>query len=366
MRVCHLTSVHSHTDTRIFIKECQSLARAGYEVHLVAPGAPSAVLEEVHVHGIEKEESSRLKRMAKAMDKVYKKGLEIDADVYHFHDPELIPVGLKLKKKGKKVIYDVHEDVPRQILNKSWLPFKSQKVISKLFETYEEKASKKFDLLITATAFIRDRFLDIKANAVDVNNFPILNELKTDDVSWESKESSVCYVGGISKVRGVEEMVRAMEMTEGISLLMGGNFIPPNGKEEVMKYKGWNKVKHLGFLNRMEVKGVYQRSIAGLVLLHPRINYMDALPVKMFEYMAAGIPVIASNFPVWKSIVEGNDCGLCVDPLNPKEIAEAITFMKENPGDAERMGQNGRKAVENIYNWEQESIKLIDAYEKLR
>ncbi|MFS0689431.1 glycosyltransferase family 4 protein [Sporosarcina sp. 179-K 8C2 HS] len=347
------------------MKECVALVQAGFDVNYVVPGATSTTVQNVKIHGINKIEGSRFDRMTKTVKAVYRKALEIDAQVYHFHDPELIPVGLKLKNKGKRVIYDVHEDVPRQILNKSWLPFKSQKLISKLFEAYENRASKKFDLVVTATPFIRDRFLRLGANTIDVNNFPILDELKMEAVDWKSKQNAVCYVGGITKFRGIEEMVQAMGMTKDLTLLLAGTFTSNAERETVSKMNGWDTVHELGFLDRTGVREVYRQSIAGLVVLHPRINYIDALPVKMFEYMAAGIPVIASNFPLWKSIIETNDCGICVNPEQPEAIAEAINYLYDNPDVAERMGRNGRKAVESEYNWEQESRKLIEAYKIL-
>ncbi|OES44940.1 glycosyltransferase family 4 protein [Domibacillus iocasae] len=365
MKICHLTSVHAHTDTRIFLKECRSLKKAGYEVHFVVPSVQDTIIDGVQIHGLRKEKGSRLKRMTKTVNQVLKIGLEIDADVYHFHDPELIPVGLKLKKQGKKVIYDVHEDVPKQIMTKNWLPKNLRKVISKTFEQYENRAVKKFDKIITATPYIRDRFLKLGCAVQDVNNYPLLEELKIEDGKWAEKENVVCYVGGISVTRGINEMTMALTYTEDISLLLAGKFAFNTEKEAVKSLDGWSKVKELGFLNREQVKDTYRKSKAGMVVLHPTLNYVDALPVKMFEYMAAGIPVIASNFPLWKSIIEETDSGVCVDPLKPKEIGHAINFLMENPKEAERMGKNGRIAVETKFNWESESQKLIDVYENL-
>lgn len=365
MKICHLTSVHPYSDTRIFIKECKTLSQAGFEVHFIVPGAPTSIIDDVKIHGVTKEKGSRLKRMTSTVNRVYKKGLEVDADIYHFHDPELIPVGLKLKRMGKIVIYDVHEDVPRQILTKTWLPKYTRTLVSKMVEKYENRAAKKFDVIITATSFIRDRFLKIGCNAQDINNYPLLEELKVEDVKWSEKENAVCYVGGIAFIRGIKEMVQALEMTKDANLLLGGKFSVPNEKEIVVNLDGWNKVEELGFLDREEVRDTYRKSKAGMVTLRPTINYIDALPVKMFEYMAAGIPVIASDFPLWRGIIENSKSGLCVDPLDPEKIAEAINWVLENPMEAEQMGRNGRKAVETEYNWEAESKKLIRIYEEL-
>jgi len=128
---------------------------------------------------------------------------------------------------------------------------------------------------------------------------------------------------------------------------------------------GWQNVETLGYLDRNAVKSTLSRSMRGLVLFHPEPNHVNAQPNKMFEYMSAGIPVIASNFPLWKEIVEGTECGICVDPLNPKEIADAIRWIIEHPVEASRMGENGRKAVEERYNWGIEEKKLLELYNKI-
>jgi glycosyltransferase involved in cell wall biosynthesis len=361
--ICHITSVHSANDTRIFHKECKTLVNVGYAVTLVVQHETDEVINGVQIKGI-KAPKSRKERMLKTAKQVYKRVLECDADIYHFHDPELIPVGLKLKRKGKKVIYDVHEDVPRQILSKHWIPAPLRKIVSWVVEKTENYAAKRFDYIITATPYIRDRFLKINKHTVDVNNYPLLSELHIPEVNWDNKEQVVCYVGGIGQIRGINEMVESIGMTD-YHLLLAGKFASSAERDIVINKTGWERVIELGHVNRSGVKEVLAKSMAGLVVLHPIINYIDALPVKMFEYMAAGIPAIASNFPLWREIVEGNNCGICVDPLNVNEIADAMNWIFNNPYEAMKMGENGRRAVENKYNWEQEAIKLRKIYEGL-
>lgn len=367
MKICHLTSVHPHTDTRILIKECMSLVKAGLEVHFVAPGAPTSVIGGVQIHGVTKETANRLKRMTKTVDRVYKKGLEIDADVYHFHDPELIPTGLKLKRLGKKVIYDVHEDVPRDIMSKQWINPILRKVIACAFEIYENRSARKFDLVITSTPFIRKRFCKPGSIAIDIKNYPLLNELNIKPINWSDKKDTVCYVGGITTVRGINEMVQSLPLSgDKVKMILGGSFANASEKAYAETIEGWGQVIELGYLDREQVYETYRKSKLGMVVLHPISSFIDSLPIKMFEYMSVGIPVIASDFPLWKEIIEGNNCGICVDPLNPKEIANAINWIMENPVEAEKMGGKGRRAVETKYNWEAESEKLISAYESLR
>ena len=364
IKICHLTSVHSRHDTRIFLKECKSLAQNGFDVNLiVADGKGNDTVSDIKIYDVGKPEN-RIERMTKTTKKLFKKAIENDADVYHFHDPELIPIGLKLKKLGKKVIYDVHEDVPRQLLNKPYLNKINSFLISHIFEIYENYAAKKFDYIITATPYIRDRFKNLNKNTVDVNNFPLLSEFSTISNNLQ-KENAVCYVGGITEIRGIKEMVKAMEFIPEVKLYLAGNFDEKNIEEEVKTYKGWLNVKYLGFLNRDEVLDVMSQSKAGIVVFYPLPNHIEAQPNKMFEYMSAGLPVIASNFPLWKEIVEGNQCGICVNPLEPKEIAKAIEYIVNHPEEAKKMGENGRRVVLEKYNWGKEKEKLIKIYEEL-
>lgn len=362
LKIAHLTSVHQPFDTRIFHKECKTLCQQGYEVVLIVPHYQDQEVEGVRIKAVTKTQS-RLKRMLFTVMRVYRQALAEKADLYHFHDPELIPVGLLLRLRGKRVIYDVHEDVPRQILSKHWIKKPVRRAVSALFERFENFAAKRFNGVVAATPFIQERFLRVNRRTINVNNYPILEEFE-DISSWTDKERAVSYVGGITVVRGIMEMVEAIGMTNA-KLLLAGNFSPVILRELAVTKEGWRHVEELGHLNRSGVVETLQRSVAGLVVLHPIVNYLDSLPIKMFEYMSAGLPVIASDFPLWRGIMEQHQCGICVDPMNSREIADAIQWLLEHPERAREMGENGRLAVRSLYNWRPEGRKLTDLYEML-
>ena len=365
MKVCHLTSVHKWNDVRIFEKECVSSAKAGFDVTLIAVNGERGIFEGVNVISVADQTRSRLGRMIKTVDAVYQEAVKVNADVYHFHDPELLRIGIQLQKKhGKKVIYDSHEDLPRQILDKLWIPAILRKTISKLVEHYENKIASQLSGIVAATPHIQKRFLQSNRNTVNINNYPILEKLSID-VDWEKRKNEVCYVGGIFISRGIAELIDAMNEVDA-RLNLAGNYAPISLRESLMDREGWRNVNEYGFVGRKEIIEILSRSKIGMVTLHPTQAYLDSLPIKMFEYMAAGIPVIASDFPLWRAIIDKHQCGMCVDPKNSKAITEAINFLLSNNEIASEMGRNGQKAANENYSWNAESKKLVEFYTTLK
>ena len=287
--------------------------------------------------------------------------------VVHFHDPELILPGLALSSLGYRVVYDVHEDVPSQILAKPWLPRLLRRPMAGVFRGLEWVASRLLTGIVAATPEIARRFPADRT--VVVQNFPVLSELVTADrVPYAQRPADFAYVGTIEAIRGAREMLRAVgAMPEGshTRLQLAGPIGPATLDTEMREDPAWSRVVFHGWATRGEVATILGRVRAGLVVLHPVGGYTESWPVKMFEYMVAGLPVIASDFPLWREIIDGAQCGLLVDPADPDAIAAAMQWVLDHPDEAERMGERGRAAVRERYNWDREAVKLLDFYQSL-
>lgn len=362
-KVCHITTVHPRYDIRIFYKECISLT-SDYVVNLiVADGKGDEVKNEVNIIDVLKGSKSRIKRIFIVSHNAYKKALALDCDLYHFHDPEFMFYGLMLKLKGKHVIYDVHEDLPNQVLSKAYLHPIFRKIISRSVTFFEKHISGKLSSIVTVTQTINNRFSKYNSECNIINNYPRLDEFVLSETTGKKKDE-VCYVGGITRVRGIEELVDAIENTD-LSLTLAGNFESDEFRTRLINKTGWKRVNYLGYITPKETYAVMSRSLAGISTLYPEPNYLTSQATKIFEYMYAGIPVIASNFPQWVDFIEKHKCGICVNPKDPVEISAAMSYLENNPDIAEKMGANGKNAVTEFYSWTSEEEKLLEIYFKI-
>ena len=371
-KICILTSVHPVFDTRVFHKEAKTLANAGYDVTLVAQHHKDETINGIKIIALPKPKN-RFERFIRLDYLTYKKALNQKADVYHFHDPELLPWIVKLKRKTKaKIIYDIHENIPSQILTKLWIPRILRKPLSKFYQSKEKKILPFIDWIILA----EDSYLKIYKNYQNISvikNYPLISkESFPNETEYRHKTPELVYVGGVSRERGLFEMLKTIKILKqkfnNIKLKIIGTIDTKTKLQMnniINSYKIKNNIIIYGKIPHPKIFNLLSQSNIGLCILHPTPNYIKSLATKILEYMIAKLPVIASNFPLWEKIVEGNDCGICVDPLKPKKIAEAIEYLIEHPSEAKQMGGNGKKAVLEKYNWENESKKLLEIYKNM-
>lgn len=367
-RVAHLTSVHSANDGRIAQKECATLAAAGYAVVVVAPGGAPQLPPQVRHHAVPMPRN-RLERFTKTIWQVFAAAIAERADVYHFHDPELIPVGIALRAMGSRVIFDVHEDVPLDIRTKPWIPFFLRPAVSTVASWILRVAQRSFTAIVPATPSIAQSFSH--PLTIVVRNYPRIGELTTPQIAtpFSSRSSTAIYMGSITQLRGIEQMVRAMaepEMPSEARLLLAGEFEDEALRLRVEELRGWAKVEPLGQLSRQALAKAMAEARIGLLLLLPAPNHDHAMPTKFFEYMEAGLPVIASKFLVaYRGIVDEHDCGILVDPRDPAEIAAAMRRLFAAPTEAQTMGQRGRAALMGRYEWNIEANNLLRLYREI-
>jgi glycosyltransferase involved in cell wall biosynthesis len=365
VRVAHLTSVHARTDVRIFLKECRSLAAAGFEVFLiVADGQGPAVVDGVQIVDVGASSGGRVGRALRTAARVFAAARQLRPDICHFHDPELIPWGLLLRLSGAKVVYDAHEHVPYDILTKHYLRPSFRRPMSLTVGRCELLAARSLDAVVAATPQILERFSRLPTPSTGIYNFPLSEEFAQPG-SWSGRQLQACYIGGVSVNRGVRE-IAAAAMHCRARIVLAGPLWDGLTEEHAAALPGWSRVSYRGVIPRAEVADLMGRSRVGIVTFLPVVSHVNALPNKLFEYMSAGIPVVASDFPLWRQIVTDTGSGLCVDPRDPVAIARAVDRLAEDPEFGAACGRNGAQAVADKFNWSTQAFKLVSVYRHLQ
>lgn len=347
---------------------CNSLAKKNYEVYLiVADGKGDETINGISIFDVGANIGGRFLRMTKTVKLIFEKVKKLDVDICHLHDPELIPIGLKLNKLGKKVIFDSHELVTDQILNKDYLPKFLRSIISKIYSYYEKYSLKKFNL-IGATPHIREYLKKINNSAIDICNYPIINNKilnNIDPIHKSNKINYICYIGVISKIRGIKELVQALELTNNkVVLNLAGNFSSTEFEIEIKKLSGWKNVNYLGFVELEYFMSIYDHKF-GVVPFLKDPNHIYSQPNKMFEYMLYKLPVICSDFDLWKNLMKTYNCGRVFNSDEPGSIAKVIDYLIDNPDESIRMGKNGYQIIIDKFNWKNEEKKLYSFYDKI-
>jgi glycosyltransferase involved in cell wall biosynthesis len=363
VKVCHLTSVHPRFDGRIFRKECISLYNAGYDVSLiVADGKGDQVADNINIYDVGVE-IGRIKRIFKTASNIKKRAIELNAEIYHFHDPELIFTGLKLKRLGKKVIFDMHENVPVDIEEKEYINPILRKVISFCYRKLEIFAVKRFDGIVSTRESINERLQLYNSNIELITNFPIIDE----NIEKETSDKPIiCFAGAVVPNWQHKVIIKSIENIDSVTYNLAGS-ADDNYLLELKKLKGWSKVDYLGKVPFSRVKSMYKTATIG-VAVYIYCKNMDGTTgnlanTKLFEYMNWGIPIICTDYSLWKRIVVDEiKCGICVNPYDSDAITRAVKYFIDNPEIAKQMGKNGRAAVLKIYNWDTQATKLVKLY----
>ncbi|MDR3602415.1 MAG: glycosyltransferase family 4 protein [Desulfosporosinus sp.] len=370
MKVCILTTAHSPFDERIFHKEARSLAEAGYEVVIVAPHERSEMKAGIRIQAV-RPLSSRLDRIWR-LKAIYRAARQENADIYHFHDPDLIPVALWLSRKQRKpVVYDVHEYYGDSLLTRYWLPKPLRKSVAWTVDHVEKWAARSFAGIITVNGHMAELFRRQNPEGEILHNYPLQRQFEFPR-PVKVKPPVILYLGGINRERGLEVILRAMVVVsksypEAVCELVGPAETEDLGPEfsDLTPWLEQGKIHFRGKVPYEQVPELLAKSSIALVPLLPTLNYQKAIPVKLLEYMAAGLPVIGSRFGYIEEIIAKNQCGLLTEPGNPESLARDICALLADPQQALSYGQNGWDAFHREYTWEKEQHKLLSLYERI-
>lgn len=368
-KIAHITICHPRDDSRILYKQAATIASNGnYDVELfVQDGAGDRVHESSGVLIRDTgERMPRLRRMTVGGWKMFRAVIRARPAIVHFHDPELIPWGVLLSLFGMRIVYDVHEDYPEAVSqNRRFSPL-LRRLLPPVVRFVEWVTAPFMSGIVSVTPQIAKRFP--KQKTVLVRNYPIVGEFhEPADSPMSERPREIAFIGTISMNRNILGMLDAIEEARDadVILRLAGSFTVDEDEVAARAHPGWGQVRYDGWVSRDDIAGILTSARAGLVVIKPVPHEMVGLPIKLFEYMAAGMPIIASDFPVWREILEDSGCGLLVDPLKLGEIADAIRWIINHPSEAEVMGINGRLSVLAKYNWEKEAEVLLRLYDRI-
>jgi glycosyltransferase involved in cell wall biosynthesis len=362
-RAVHVTSVHVWSDTRIFQRMCQGLSQRGWQISLVASNVPSQVVEGVRVQGV-RVPKSRILRALVGGFRAVRAARAIDADIYHLHDPELLIWKWLLARGRRLVIYDMHEYVPGAIATRPWIPAGVRQVLARCWRLFERVTLRRTPVVLAERSYAKH--YPWLSRKVVVLNLPDTRTLLA--IPRAAQTGRIVYVGRVSRGRGSLRMIEALRLLRDKGLEVELDIVGPVAdahREELIAVIGQARLQGVrlhGYLKPLEAWRLAAGSVAGLAVLEPEPNYVESFPTKMFEYMALGLPVIVSNFPLYREVVEGSACGVCVDPLDAGALAAALERLLRDPALADELGRNGRVAVERHYRWDRQLDALEGFY----
>ena len=369
-RIVHFSSVHLWNDTRVFRRMCRSLAKAGHEVHWVAACndmPPYELVEGVHVHFVPRP-AGRLSRVWTTARAVCRKAISLDGQIYHFHDPELIPFAARMASKRRPVIYDAHEDLPKDLIDKDWIPQLVGRMLAVPIDLMERIGSVRFAAVIAAEEAIEDRFKRIVPRTLSIHNYPALGDFPIPAFEPNVVEPTIVHFGGLSRLRAIEPLVQALGLLPDelpLKMVAAGRCESDSLLERLQGMRGWHRVDYRGWLSHEEMAKIIASASIAMNLFSDAPNNQRVRSNRFFESLASGLPVITSNLPAWQAIVQEIGCGLSVDANDARSIAAGIERLIRQRDEANQMARQGRAAIENRFNWERELERLMGLYAEL-
>lgn len=369
-RVVVVTTVHVPGDTRIWHKQVRSLSAAGMDVHYLAPGLDGFTGRQgVTLHDLGPRRlgiGARLGRLRRALGATRR----LDPDVVHIHDPELLPAFAWFGPRRARLVFDIHENIRLQLRMKSWLPGLLCPVVAGIYGLLERLSLRRVALAVLAEDSYEPLYA--RSRAVVVKNYPVRDRL-ADGPRILASEPRICYVGGVSEERGAEDLLRAfrivLDARPDARLVIAGPTAPPLSREGLR-----GLARELGVDDRtelhdrvplLEAYALMDGSAVGVAPLRAAGNYVGSLPTKMFEYMSCALPVVVSDFDLWREIVESCGCGATFAPGDPAALAAALLEVLADDERYAARSAAGLAAVRDRYAWEREAAKLLDAYREL-
>jgi glycosyltransferase involved in cell wall biosynthesis len=302
-------------------------------------------------------------RMTVTMYRAYRAAIDLDADIYHLHDPELLIVALLLKKRGYRVVFDCHEDYAQKIRGKDWIPKFARPALSATYRRFSRMVLPKLDHIVAAADGVAAALET--SNVTVIRNLPSVAQITCNRDFRRRQPDMVLYTGGLTGKRGIEQVIRGL--IEYCSVPWRLVIVGRENKlvrKRLADYLEDGRIDYRGIVSFEEVVEMMGIASIGVVCNQPYFGYQDALPNKLFEFMAAGLPVVCSAFPVWKELVEGNGAGTTCDSEIPASIAAACARLLSNATERRNMGERGRTLIENEYSWEKEAARLESVYRK--
>lgn len=370
VEIVHISLVHQRIDIRIFSKQCVSLQQSGIGnvAFLIADDNGDDVVLGVRIIDVGKPIGGRASRAFNGSVRIWKKFRSIQSDIVHLHDPELLPLGLLLKLKGKIVIYDMHENLPKEILTKPYLNKFIKKPLSFLLKEFQSFLFRFIPVVFAENSYPKD-FKWVKKSAI-VLNFPLVDEMKKRVPVKKREQFTVGYLGGISVERGALMQLNVVEELRSEGLDIATLFIGPVA-EDVLRSEIYERATSKGwaiFTGRVKPEIGWAKIAEchlGFAILEPSPNFIESYPTKLFEYMILGLPCVVSDFPLYRRIVDESECGLLLDPLDKDKIKASVRWIMNNPQRAVEMGIRGNACVTEKYSWNSEFQKLEKLYMEL-